>query len=240
MRHSMQERLSWTELLQGRRCHDTVLFDSMAPWRYSFHGCSALHFIVLFASQPALNARREMSAEPPDVQENSFSKSAANSSQIRRRVPVWKTIRSGRLQIRLPSHTHWMRQVVASETRLRNSRPTAFTLARRKQTWSLLRCPAAELGFQTDTRRRWRTFYALARQLGFGLAAAESLRKLRLQYLDQPIGEFLVGMEPIKTWKGEPVILTVANAERDCPHRPGWQRRRRNTRGVPFSVRAVQ
>jgi hypothetical protein len=35
--------------------------------------------------------------------------------------------------------------------------------------------------------------------------------QLRLQYFDQPIVEFLViGMEPIKTWKGEPVILTVA------------------------------
>jgi hypothetical protein len=36
--------------------------------------------------------------------------------------------------------------------------------------------------------------------------------QLRLQYFDQPLGEFLIiGMEPIKTWKGEPVILTVAN-----------------------------
>jgi hypothetical protein len=25
------------------------------------------------------------------------------------------------------------------------------------------------------------------------------------------MGDFLIGMEPIKTWKGEPVILTVAN-----------------------------
>ena len=35
--------------------------------------------------------------------------------------------------------------------------------------------------------------------------------QLRLQYSDQPLGEFLVAMEPIETWKGEPVILTVAN-----------------------------
>jgi hypothetical protein len=35
---------------------------------------------------------------------------------------------------------------------------------------------------------------------------------VRLQYFDQLIGEFLtIGMESIKTWKGEPVILTVAN-----------------------------
>src|SRR5438046_1008043 len=42
-------------------------------------------------------------------------------------------------------------------------------------------------------------------------AAAEVAPQLRLQYFDQPIGEFLVGMEPIRTWKGVPVILTVAN-----------------------------
>jgi hypothetical protein len=54
--------------------------------------------------------------------------------------------------------------------------------------------------------------YARAQQLGFELAAAEVGPLLRLQYIDQPMGEFLiVGMEPIKTWSGEPVILNVAN-----------------------------
>ena len=51
-----------------------------------------------------------------------------------------------------------------------------------------------------------------AQKLGFGLAAAEVAPQLRLQYFDQPIGEFLIGMEPIRTWKGEPGILTVANS----------------------------
>jgi hypothetical protein len=49
--------------------------------------------------------------------------------------------------------------------------------------------------------------------LGFELAAAEVGPQLRLQYFDQPIGEFLIiGMEPIRTWKGKHVILTVANS----------------------------
>jgi hypothetical protein len=70
---------------------------------------------------------------------------------------------------------------------------------------------AAELGFQTDTASL-ADIYARAQQLGFGLAAAEVAPQLRLQYFDQPIGEFLIiGMEPIKTWKGEPVILSVIN-----------------------------
>ncbi len=69
---------------------------------------------------------------------------------------------------------------------------------------------AAELGFQTGTVRLAEV-YARARQLGFGLAAAEVGPQLRLQYFDQPMGEFLIAMEPIKTWKGDPVILAVAN-----------------------------
>jgi hypothetical protein len=75
----------------------------------------------------------------------------------------------------------------------------------------LLAVSAAELGFETDTASL-ADIYARAQQLGFGFAAAEVAPQLRLQYFDQPIGEFLIiGMEPIKTWRGEPVILTVAN-----------------------------
>ena len=73
----------------------------------------------------------------------------------------------------------------------------------------LVAVSAAELGFETDTASL-ADIYVRAQELGF--AAAEVAPQLRLQYFDQPIGEFLiVGMEPIKTWKGEPVILTVAN-----------------------------
>ena len=60
---------------------------------------------------------------------------------------------------------------------------------------------AAELGFQTDTARL-ADIYARARQLGFGLAAAEVAPQLRLQFLDQPIVGISDRMEPIKTWKG--------------------------------------
>jgi hypothetical protein len=86
----------------------------------------------------------------------------------------------------------------------------AFTVGTTKTTVELFAVSAAELGFQTDTTPL-ADIYARAQQLGFGLAAAEVAPQLRLQYFDQPMGEFLIGMEPIKTWKGEPVILTVAN-----------------------------
>jgi hypothetical protein len=87
----------------------------------------------------------------------------------------------------------------------------AFTLSAAKTNVDLFTVSAAELGFQTDTASL-ADIYARAQQLGFRLAAAEVAPQLRLQYSDQPIGEFIIiGMEPIKTWSGEPVILAVAN-----------------------------
>jgi hypothetical protein len=86
----------------------------------------------------------------------------------------------------------------------------AFAVSATKTDVELIAVSAAELGFQTDTAPL-ADIYTRAQQLGFGLAAAEVAPQLRLQYFDQPIGEFLIGMEPIKTWKGEPAILTVAN-----------------------------
>jgi hypothetical protein len=87
----------------------------------------------------------------------------------------------------------------------------AFTLSTMKTDVELLTVSAAELGFRTETASLGQ-IYSRAQQLGFELAAAEIAPQLRLQYFDQPIGEYLIiGMEPIKTWKGEPEILTVAN-----------------------------
>ncbi|MGV7216987.1 hypothetical protein [Bradyrhizobium sp. UFLA05-112] len=87
----------------------------------------------------------------------------------------------------------------------------AFALSTTTRNVNLFAVSAADLGFRTGTVPL-AEIYARAQLLGFGLAAAEVAPQLRLQYFDQPIGEFLIiGMEPIKTWKGEPVILTVAN-----------------------------
>lgn len=86
----------------------------------------------------------------------------------------------------------------------------AFNVGTKKTSVELFAVSAAELGFQPDTVRL-ADVYARAQQLGFGLAAAEVGPQLRLQYFDQPIGELVIAMEPIKTWKGDPVILAVAN-----------------------------
>ena len=90
------------------------------------------------------------------------------------------------------------------------ARPT-FTISPFKTNVELVDLSPAQLGFTSDTVTL-ADVYARAQQLGFELAAAEVGPQLRLQYFDQPVGEFLIiGMEPIKTWSGEHVILNVAN-----------------------------
>lgn len=86
-----------------------------------------------------------------------------------------------------------------------------FTVSGTRTAVTLLTVTAADLGFKGQTVPL-RQIYELAQQLGFGLAPPEIAPQLRLQYLDQPVGEFLViGMNPIRTWTGDEVILTVAN-----------------------------
>jgi hypothetical protein len=168
--------------------------------------------ILLFASearaqctardvlQNQLRLRKIPSASMPQI----LVRSAAD-------VPVWKTIAVGTF-----ADTFALRNALdAAGCSIGDlagellARP-AFTLSATKTSVELFAVSAAELGFQTDTASL-ADIYARAQQLGFGLAAAEVAPQLRLQYFDQPIGEFLVGMEPIRRWRGGPVILTVAN-----------------------------
>jgi hypothetical protein len=87
----------------------------------------------------------------------------------------------------------------------------AFTLASHKATIELVLVTPAQLGF-TANAVTLADVYARARKLGLELATAEVGPQLRIQYPDQPMGEFLtVAMEPITTWSGEPIILNVAN-----------------------------
>ena len=176
--------------------------------------CDALlPCILLFAS----DARAQCTAR--DVLQNQLKLKVIPSARIPQilvksaaDVPVWKTITVGNFTDTFALHKaldaagcsigDLVGQILA--------RP-AFTLSATKTNVELFAVSAAELGFQTDTASL-ADIYGRALQLGFQLAAAEVAPQLRLQYFDQPIGEFLIiGMEPIKTWEGQPVILTVAN-----------------------------
>ena len=127
-------------------------------------------------------------------------------------VPVWKTISIGTFpdSFALIGALDAARCAIGGMAGEILARP-AFGVSSTKTNVELFAVSAAELGFKTDTVAL-ANVYARAQQLGFGLTPAEIAPQLRLQYIDQPMGEFLIiGMEPIKTWEGEPVILNVAN-----------------------------
>jgi hypothetical protein len=87
----------------------------------------------------------------------------------------------------------------------------AFTLAAAKTEVDLVVVSAVELGLTTDSASLG-DIYSRAEKLGLSPAPAEVGPELRLQYFDQPLGEFLyVGMKPITTWTGDPVIFVVVN-----------------------------
>jgi len=169
--------------------------------------------IVLFASEASAQCTAR------DVLQNRLTLKKTPSADVppilvrsAGAVAVWKTITAGTF-----ANSFALRNALdAAGCGIGNSageilvRP-AFTLSVTKTDVELFAVSAAELGFQTDTASL-ADIYARAQQLGFGLAPAEVAPQLRLQYFDQPIGEFLIiAMKPIKTWNGEPVILTVAN-----------------------------
>jgi hypothetical protein len=69
----------------------------------------------------------------------------------------------------------------------------------------------SELGFQDATSLG--DIYRRAGELGLELCPAEVAPLLRLQYVNQPMGEFLnVAMRPIAAYGGELIALSVANA----------------------------
>ena len=75
----------------------------------------------------------------------------------------------------------------------------------------LVAISAAELGVADDTASL-ADIYLRAEKLGLRMVPAEAGPQLRLQYPDQPVGEFLhVAMTPIKTWEGDEVLFVVAN-----------------------------
>jgi hypothetical protein len=87
----------------------------------------------------------------------------------------------------------------------------AFTFARERTQLDLVLLSVAALGFgQGGTLA---DVHARAITLGFELCPEEVGPQLRLQYLNQPVGEFLhVAMKPQRTYGGELIDFTLANS----------------------------
>ena len=88
---------------------------------------------------------------------------------------------------------------------------SAFNLSKIRRDARLVVLAVSELGFEEEGASPV-DIYARARQRGFELCPAELGPQLRLQYLNQPLGEFLhIAMAPIALYGGEPADFTVAN-----------------------------
>jgi len=87
----------------------------------------------------------------------------------------------------------------------------AFLYAKKRTQLDLTVVSVLDLGFGEDGATL-QEIYARALQIGLELCPAEVGPILRLNYLDQPVGEFLnIAMRPIARYDGELVDLTVGN-----------------------------
>jgi hypothetical protein len=127
-------------------------------------------------------------------------------------IPIWKRITIGTYK-----GVNAVREALdAARMRVGNSadeilgRP-AFPFSKTKAELDLVVLTAADLGFPTGSTPI-AEIYRRALQRGLELCPAELGPQLRLQYVNQPLGEFLhIAMQPIATWRGDLVDLTVAN-----------------------------
>jgi hypothetical protein len=88
-------------------------------------------------------------------------------------------------------------------------RPT-FTISKVKMEAELVVLSVSQLS--SGKQSSLAAIFARARKLGYELCPPEVAVQLRLQYNDQPIGEFLdIAMEPIATYEGVLVGLSVGN-----------------------------
>jgi hypothetical protein len=86
----------------------------------------------------------------------------------------------------------------------------ALRYVREKTEVELTLVSVAELGVETESPLS--EVYQRATQLGLALCPPEVGPQLRLDYRDQPVGEsLLIAMEPMKTYHGEPTILSLMN-----------------------------
>ncbi|MCK1307659.1 hypothetical protein [Bradyrhizobium sp. 45] len=193
----------------------TIVRPHRSPDRYSGIRLVLLLFCC-FTIAPTYETKAQCTAQ--DVLRNHLALKTApppgpwTSFRSPAEIPVWKTIAIGTFKdlFALRSAMAAMSCSAGGLADEALSRP-AFTLSGKKGELELVVVSAAELGLQGETATL-QNIYAHAQRLGLQLAPAEVAPQLRLQYLDQPIGEFLtVAMEPIRTWMDEAVIFTVAN-----------------------------
>ena len=164
--------------------------------------------ILLFTG----GAFAQQSAPPVDPPVSELAGTDAIRNKTIVDIPIWKRITVGTYK-----GVNGMREALdGALMRIGESadeilgRP-AFPYSRTKTELDLVVLTAADLGFETGSRSVGE-IYRRAMQLGLELCPAEVGPQLRLQYVNQPVGEFLrIAMQPVATYHGELMDLTVAN-----------------------------
>ena len=133
-------------------------------------------------------------------------------------TPIWKTITVGGSlgvnAIREAMETAPCRIQIGDDADEILGRP-AFPFIKKPVELALVVLSVFELGFGDQASRKTvqvslHEIYARAAALGFDLCPAEVGPALRLNYLDQPLGEFLhIAMKPVARYTGELVGFTV-------------------------------
>jgi hypothetical protein len=179
------------------------------PGRTILSTACALAALLCFYDAP-LRAESLVVSRVPEVA-HALPHGSAGSPSVAE-IPVWK-----RLTLGTYKGVNALRAALdAARVRVGDSadeilgRP-AFTFSQTRVDLDLVVVSVSELGFHDSTSLG--EIYRRAGELGLELCPAEVAPLLRLQYLNQPMGEFLnVAMRPLPTYAGDLVALSVANA----------------------------
>ncbi len=125
------------------------------------------------------------------------------------KFPTWKTIKLGTR----PNVAALKRAIIAKKNRISpwgNDILDRISVSPKETEIDLVRLTVAELGLPKGGIRE--QIYEKAKELGLYPCPAEVGPQIRLQYQDQPSGEWLlIGMEPITDSNGDPHVFYVGH-----------------------------
>jgi hypothetical protein len=190
-----------------------VLCSSM--WRYV--GCLLMLCTVALDRGHAAGLSPRC-VDPPSNSAPFFAAEQAQTAPTAVETSIWKTITVGGSKgvnaIREAMETAPCRIQIGDDANEILGRQ-AFPFIKKPVELDLVVLSVFELGFgDRDSRKAVQVplheIYARAAALGFDLCPAEVGPALRLNYLDQPLGEFLhIAMKPVARYTGELVSFTV-------------------------------
>jgi hypothetical protein len=155
---------------------------------------------------------------PPSSSAPVFAAGQAQTAPTARETPIWKTVTVGGSKgvnaIRQAMETAPCRIQIGDDANEILGRP-AFPFIKKPVELDLVVLSVFELGFGDQASRKavevsLHEIYTRAAAQGFDLCPAEVGPALRLNYLDQPLGEFLhIAMKPVARYTGELVSFTI-------------------------------